>query len=873
LQVIPQWPLVGRSEELAVIAEATRAYGDRPRGIVLSGNAGVGKTRVAREAVHACRPRTARRQWIVGTASGRSIPLGAFASVASDFGPDPLRRVREVIDGLIGDNVAGEVILGVDDAHLLDELSAFTVHQLVTRRLATVILTIRSGEVPPDAITAIWKDQHLQRLELQPLSLAEVTRLVEHILDGPVHSATAQRLWQYTQGNALYLRHLLENEAKAQRIKQHSGVWLWGGQPELSPTLKDLLQARMADVPATVHDVLAALALAEPLESDVLESIANADALAQAETLGLVTIDSDVQPTTVRLTHPLLGEVVRTDSMRLRKLRGRLATTLAERGPTDPRDVVRHAVLTIGSDHSPAPQHLLAAAGSAMQLGDLRLAERLAKRAVAAGGGPECKLLQAMAMTWQEQGTAAESILADLANETSGPVRAQIAILRAINFAVVLGQVTSAEGELELLPDDDPTVRPLKHALRALIALVRGHAATAVAAATAADADGHDLAHMLTIWVRVAGCADLGRIDEIGPLADMGYAVADESPEASHLREPLALLQTYGYRFAGALADSDAVVARIRRDTIDVPFEESWHSLLVGMSAMSRGALNDAQRSLREAIAYLGTGDSGRIVKSFARSWLATVTAMAGRATEARREFEAIDWWAEDPDASMTDGERSLTEAWVCAAEGAVSQAVSITRSAASREFERGRTAWEVVLLQAATQFGDPTTATRLAELPGLVQGPRASAAAAHAAALAATNGDALLDASRQYEAFGDRIAAADAAAHAVVAYQRSELRGAMMNASAIARRLAAECQGAQTPALRAAMSVQPFTDRQREIISLAACGFSNKDIADQLTMSVRSVEGHLFRASQRVGANNREQLIAMLNGTPVTDR
>jgi len=138
---------------------------------VLSGSAGVGKTRVARDAVAGCGPRNARRHWIIGTASARSVPLGAFADIASDFGPDPLRRVREVIDGLIGATRDGEVIVGVDDAHLLDDLSAFTVHQLVTRRLATVILTIRSGEQPPDAITAIWKDHHLPNLELQPLSL------------------------------------------------------------------------------------------------------------------------------------------------------------------------------------------------------------------------------------------------------------------------------------------------------------------------------------------------------------------------------------------------------------------------------------------------------------------------------------------------------------------------------------------------------------------------------------------------------------------------------------------------------------------------------------------------------------------------------
>ena len=81
-----------------MIAEATRVTAERARGIVLSGAAGV------------------------GTASARSVPLGAFADIASDFGPDPLRRVREVIDGLIGAAGDGEVVVGVDDAQLLDDL-------------------------------------------------------------------------------------------------------------------------------------------------------------------------------------------------------------------------------------------------------------------------------------------------------------------------------------------------------------------------------------------------------------------------------------------------------------------------------------------------------------------------------------------------------------------------------------------------------------------------------------------------------------------------------------------------------------------------------------------------------------------------------
>jgi DNA-binding NarL/FixJ family response regulator len=88
------------------------------------------------------------------------------------------------------------------------------------------------------------------------------------------------------------------------------------------------------------------------------------------------------------------------------------------------------------------------------------------------------------------------------------------------------------------------------------------------------------------------------------------------------------------------------------------------------------------------------------------------------------------------------------------------------------------------------------------------------------------------------------------------------------MSASATAHRLSAECQEAETPALRAATTAQPFTARQREIISLAAQGLSNKEIAEKLTMSIRSIEGHLFRASQRVGANSREQLVSILQGS-----
>ena len=58
------------------------------------------------------------------------------------------------------------------------------------------------------------------------------------------------------------------------------------------------------------------------------------------------------------------------------------------------------------------------------------------------------------------------------------------------------------------------------------------------------------------------------------------------------------------------------------------------------------------------------------------------------------------------------------------------------------------------------------------------------------------------------------------------------------------------ECGGLSTPAPRSPTG-HPLTERQREIVELAVAGMSNKDIAKKLYMSVRSVEGHLYRDDQ----------------------
>jgi hypothetical protein len=117
------WPLTGRVEELSRISGLTRRR-DGSAGVVLAGPAGVGKSRLAREALAAAEQRGALTRWAVATASARVLPLGAFAATLGVVGPDPARLVRRASEALLAGAGRAGVIVGVDDAHLLDELSA-----------------------------------------------------------------------------------------------------------------------------------------------------------------------------------------------------------------------------------------------------------------------------------------------------------------------------------------------------------------------------------------------------------------------------------------------------------------------------------------------------------------------------------------------------------------------------------------------------------------------------------------------------------------------------------------------------------------------------------------------------------------------------
>ncbi|MGV9734973.1 LuxR C-terminal-related transcriptional regulator [Rhodococcus aetherivorans] len=871
--MISAWPLTGRGDELRIVR--TVIAGDSScAGIVIAGAPGVGKTRLAREALEQARTRRCRTYWTAGTESSRSVPLGAFTDVVTDFGADPLMRVHDVLTGLVGGPDRPHLVVGVDDAHLLDDMSAFVVHRLVLHGLATVVLTIRAGERWPDALVRCCKNGPLRRLDLRPLSRDDTRTLVETVLEAPMEASSAERLWACTQGNVLYLRHLLEDEYASGRLTQSSGVWLWPGPSGLSPTLLGLVEASIGRQSASVCEVLDVLSTCEPLDLAVLRTVVDPAALDAAEASRLVVVETDSRAPTVRLAHPLIGEVRRAEAgiLRLRTIRGRVAAALTATGDTDPRTTVRRTLLTMNSDCQATPATLLEAASAAMQLLDAHLSDQFARAAVAAGGSAAAHLTRAFTLGLLERGQEADHLLSELASTVpDGALRLRIALIRAGNSTWVerapckAEEILTATGELAASLDR----RSAHRALRSAAAAAGGHCRTAVNLARDAVHDGgiDDYETMMAIWSLVIGLGDVGDVDAVSDVAATGYALAEGSFEAAHLRFGLGLLELTAYLLAGRLADADAVTHRLYEHGLDMPHAVGVNFML-GMCEAAHGRLATAQRHLREAVAQ-STGSADNTTPGLLSATLLVATlSMSGKPSEAERILAGVDVRI-GPGFAMWDPDIAAAEGWVRAAAGALSEAITTVRRAADVAAEQGRPAREVQCLQIATQFGDATTARRLRQLSTVVSGPRVAAAAAHATALAGRDGDALLEASRAYEVFGDLVAAADAAAHAAANFRRAGRRGPALTACAVARRLADACEGASTPALRAYLEPVPLTGRQREIVELVQRGLSNREIAERLGVSVRTVEGHLYRACRRTGVCSRDELGELLGTHP----
>jgi DNA-binding CsgD family transcriptional regulator len=174
----------------------------------------------------------------------------------------------------------------------------------------------------------------------------------------------------------------------------------------------------------------------------------------------------------------------------------------------------------------------------------------------------------------------------------------------------------------------------------------------------------------------------------------------------------------------------------------------------------------------------------------------------------------------------------------------------------------------EAEALHHSARFGDRTAAKPLAAVVARLDGAVASLYLRHATAVAGADPDALDSVSVDFEKAGLILSAADAAAQAVRLHHHAGQHRRSAESAARAQRLAALCGGAITPAIRSASRPLPLSPRAREIAAMVATGLSNREIASKLQVSVRTVEGHIYRACIKLDVSDRDDLAAIVSGS-----
>jgi len=163
-------------------------------------------------------------------------------------------------------------------------------------------------------------------------------------------------------------------------------------------------------------------------------------------------------------------------------------------------------------------------------------------------------------------------------------------------------------------------------------------------------------------------------------------------------------------------------------------------------------------------------------------------------------------------------------------------------------------------------RFGEPAeAATMMEKVASQVEGTLAHALAVATAGLAARDGSALDTASEELEAHGYVLFAAECARAAARLHGADGLRAREAASDARADALSVRCEGASTPLLAQLGDAPALTKREREIAGLAARGLSDAEIADELGVSVRTIESHLHRAYAKLGVTSRQQLAAIV--------
>lgn len=852
------WPLVGRAQEMEMLLGCLDPGG----GALLAGYAGVGKTRLS----HEVGIRAAQMGWrvevAVATELTQPMDYGALAHLAPthEEGHLPSSWPQRILGALRAAGREQPILLVVDDVHLLDEASASVIQALVANRVASVVMTVRSGQAIPLPIAGLYGDGRITRLELQHLSRHEVDELVEAVLGGPVLTDSVDRLWTLTDGNVLYLRELVLDAMDTGALKLSNGLWRWQGSSPVGSRLGEVVGSRLRSADRALQRFLAVVALGEPVAEDVVSSLAPGVDIGEVERRGLVKLDRFGAGIRVRLAHPLYGEVIRAALTMAdrRNICTSLADSVEAFGRLSAPELLQVAQWRLMSGTSADAALLAKGAEEANRGGDPAMALSLADASLAAEVTSAGMLQRAAALVSLGEFDAGMNILEELGSlplEDRARKAVAYQALKALHFGLGrTDQALDALADAEQRIADEPS-RMAVAGWRSGILASSGRIQEAAAAAHPLLASSDPRVRASALSIVAADHLRVGRSVESARLAR--EARDCERPRDSASADLLLLIQeSIALMAAGKFRRAGEVVETAWRGAVATKSEANTGTALVlrGRYELAIGRPVTGSRLLRDGVALLSGHDAGGYV-AWGLALLAEAQAVLGDQVAAQ---DAAARSRECPEAGtlLLRPDTRRGRAWADPnAAGALADLALELRS-------DGHVLVAAHALHDSVRLGSgPRICSLLSQLAAGIEGDLASALVLQADGLAHGDVGTLEQASDLFRAMGAVLLAAEAMAQAGGLAQKQGLRARAAAALRRAAELAASCEGAASPPLAAATASHALTRREREIAVLAAQGMSNKQIARHLTTSVRTVEGHLSQAFAKLGVNSRRDL------------
>jgi DNA-binding CsgD family transcriptional regulator len=874
---------MGKTVLLAGLADQARSAGMR----VLSVTGRESEARLAFAGLHQL-----LRPVLSGAAGlpGRQAQalLGALGLSADPGAADPLLTGAAVLTLLSDLAEHSPVLVVADDAHWLDRSSldalAFAGSRLDAE--SVVLLVGARGQAPPPGF-----DRGFPELRLEPLSAADAGRLLDSQPRPPRGRARAQVLGQ-AAGNPMALIELAKVVADDPAASRR-----WAAEPlPLTDRLTAVLTSRYAALPEQTQ---AALLLAAVADSPDLSAAAShgagpdAQALAPAEQLGLIKVDR----TGLRFAHPLIRSAIYHAAPFARRAAAhreladvlhdqpdRRAWHLAAAALQPDEDVAalleataaqaQHrggaaaAALALerAAELSPDPEdqarRLVAAASAAVSTGQGDWVQDLTTRALAVTSDPELRLTArhdaGWALAWSGRRTAALSALISVAEEASRdqPDLAWDALGSAATVAYQSGMpanrqaVSRALGLLEREGPPPPVLAP-----------------------------GLDI-NVLRLWIR-ASADPIGSRDELLPCLRQIAGSPIEEPSLWRMGS------------AAWILDESDLAVRLLQDAMQrlrgpgVRGTSGGGLTVLGWAYIDTGRWDEALDVAAEA-ASMAEANQMEIVAASADVITATVLALRGDSGAARRHAARALANVDPAECGLVAARARRAVGVSALADGSYLQAFTQLRglfgedgtplhnyasylgvadlAAAAVRADR-RMEGQDVLEEALRQLGgtvSPRLEQLIARARGILAGP--GEAEAHF-------DKALCDPAGDQWPFERAQLRLDYAEWLRRCRRINDAKPVLTLALETFRRLGARSWTQRTQGeLRASGvtvtaapgdgdALEALTPQQRQIVRLASEGLTNREIADRLFLSARTVSSHLYRSFPKLGVADRHHL------------